>query len=215
MIKDITIYKGKKYTRYPESKDRVSRVYFQRSKKRLHRVIYEDNYGPIPKGWHIHHKDGDTLNNDISNLEAKKGSDHIKEHMLEKMRDKDFKEKVLMNLKIAQEEAKAWHSSPDGRKQHLKNGKILLSSSPLREKKYECTCVVCEKIYFIDQLQYNSPRKNIYCSRNCKATGRHRSGIDNEQRKCAWCSSTFTVNKYSKIKCCSVSCSSYLRESKN
>jgi hypothetical protein len=34
-----------------------------------HRFIWETLRGPIPKGYTIHHKDGDRTNNDINNLE--------------------------------------------------------------------------------------------------------------------------------------------------
>ena len=34
-----------------------------------HRIVYEKHHGPIPSGYDVHHRDGDKLNNDISNLE--------------------------------------------------------------------------------------------------------------------------------------------------
>ncbi len=34
------------------------------------RKIYEDNFGPIPKGYVVIHSDGDNKNDDPSNLEA-------------------------------------------------------------------------------------------------------------------------------------------------
>lgn len=46
----------------------------------VHRLIYEEAYGPIPKGYHIHHKDGNKLNNDLSNLEILTASEHIRLH---------------------------------------------------------------------------------------------------------------------------------------
>lgn len=49
-------------------------------RKRLHRLIYEDNFGVIPKGYVIHHKDGNKLNNCIINLEAIPHSKHSTEH---------------------------------------------------------------------------------------------------------------------------------------
>lgn len=77
MTNRITIeYKGKKYYRYPDSKRRQLRVYYWRHDKwkgapvALHRQIYEDNFGLIPKGWHIHHIDGNTENNSPQNLQA-------------------------------------------------------------------------------------------------------------------------------------------------
>ena len=48
--------------------------------KQLHRLIYEDHYGPIPKGMQIHHIDGDTTNNNIDNLEMISISEHNKRH---------------------------------------------------------------------------------------------------------------------------------------
>lgn len=36
----------------------------------LHKVVYEDNFGEIPRGFIIHHKDKNKQNNDPSNLEA-------------------------------------------------------------------------------------------------------------------------------------------------
>lgn len=36
--------------------------------KKLHRLIYESEYGPIPEGHVIHHLDGNKLNNDLDNL---------------------------------------------------------------------------------------------------------------------------------------------------
>lgn len=38
--------------------------------KLLHRLIYEHEYGDIPKGYQIHHVDGDKLNNYPLNLKA-------------------------------------------------------------------------------------------------------------------------------------------------
>ena len=83
MARKITIeYGGKKYHRYPDSKRRQLRVYYWRHDKwkqapvALHRQIYIDNFGPIPKGFHIHHKDGDTENNSPDNLQALSASAH-------------------------------------------------------------------------------------------------------------------------------------------
>lgn len=77
MANRITIeYKGVKYHRYPDAKRRQLRVYYQHHGKWkeppvfLHRKIYEDNFGPIPAGYHIHHKDGNTENNSPDNLQA-------------------------------------------------------------------------------------------------------------------------------------------------
>lgn len=49
-----------------------------RNKKtvRIHRLVYETFVGDIPKGFHIHHIDGNRQNNRIDNLELVHPSDH-------------------------------------------------------------------------------------------------------------------------------------------
>jgi hypothetical protein len=45
-----------------------------------YRKIYEDHFGKIPDGYHIHHIDGNPLNNDISNLQCLSPEDHKNIH---------------------------------------------------------------------------------------------------------------------------------------
>ena len=49
--------------------------------KLLHRLIYEEVYGSIPKGYAIHHIDGDKTNNSPGNLMLLSKSNHHKLHM--------------------------------------------------------------------------------------------------------------------------------------
>lgn len=46
----------------------------------IYRKIYESYYGPIPKGFHIHHVDGDHSNNQIDNLCLLSAQDHYNTH---------------------------------------------------------------------------------------------------------------------------------------
>ena len=46
----------------------------------VHRLIYEYFIGNIPKGYHIHHIDGNKQNNSIDNLECISPSEHNKRH---------------------------------------------------------------------------------------------------------------------------------------
>lgn len=48
--------------------------------KYLHRVIFEDFYGWIPEGYHVHHKDGNPLNNCIMNLQLVHWRKHLSDH---------------------------------------------------------------------------------------------------------------------------------------
>ena len=48
----------------------------KRNTLRIHRLVYENFAGEIPKGYHIHHKDGNKQNNMITNLEALSPKEH-------------------------------------------------------------------------------------------------------------------------------------------
>jgi hypothetical protein len=48
--------------------------------KRLHKLIYEKYNGPVPKGYHIHHKDGNSLNNNLNNLQCLTENEHHSLH---------------------------------------------------------------------------------------------------------------------------------------
>ena len=48
----------------------------------LHRVIWEEAFGPIPPNHDIHHVDDDRHNNDIANLESMTHSEHSRHHGL-------------------------------------------------------------------------------------------------------------------------------------
>lgn len=47
----------------------------------LHALKWEKAHGPIPHSWHVHHIDGDKLNNRISNLICVTASQHGKLHV--------------------------------------------------------------------------------------------------------------------------------------
>lgn len=87
MAKETIIYNGQKYNRYPESKRRQLRVYYWKHDKwksppiALHRQIWIDNFGEIPAGYSVHHKDGNTFNNSIDNLEIFSKSKHSVLHI--------------------------------------------------------------------------------------------------------------------------------------
>lgn len=47
-----------------------------------HIIVWEKHNGEIPKGFHIHHKNGDKLDNRIDNLEMMSASEHTRLHAI-------------------------------------------------------------------------------------------------------------------------------------
>ncbi len=70
------VYGDKKFT---ISKDGYYRSTIDRKRHvSLHRYKWEKEIGDIPAGYDIHHRDGNKLNNEISNLECLPKSEHTK-----------------------------------------------------------------------------------------------------------------------------------------
>lgn len=170
--------------------------YFQHKGKRLHRAVWEYHNGTIPKGYHIHHKDANRSNNDISNLELVYASDHSSNHM----KDPKRKEMARESVKKAIAAAPEWHKSNEGRQWHSEHAKEAWEGRALSTY----ICDHCGKT-FQTKLVYGS-HSNHFCSNNCKSAYRRALGLDNEERICPVCGKAFMVNKYSRASSCSKEC---------
>lgn len=200
-------YNGVKFRRYPHAATRSDRVYFtpgiadrQRGKKRLHEEIWMDNNGPIPADHHIHHRDGNPLNNDAGNLECLPVLEHHRHHHVGQCSDR--KRRHLEEIRPL---AAAWHSSPAGIEWHRQHAyKSIRAVEPT-----EHVCERCGKTF------ETIPKKtNRFCSNACKAAARRASGVDDIEFTCQVCGEAFTANRYSKRKVCSRSCAATLRKLK-
>ena len=185
-------YNGLKFTR----DDKTGYYLNSTIRKRLHRYVYENEAGEIPKGYHIHHKDHDKSNNDISNLELLHHSEHLSLHG--KHRFENNKEEVIKNLEEnARPKAIEWHKSDSGKtwhKEHYENMKEKL------HEKVKTNCLECSNEF--DGLKNRSK----FCSNKCKSKYRRKSGVDDIEKKCEFCGKSFKINKYSKTRFCSRSC---------
>lgn len=72
-----------------------------------YRKIYEQHYGPIPKGYHIHHKDMNHANDDPLNLEALSPDEHAQKH--------GFLTNFIMAQSTAVERSHASRRKPENR----------------------------------------------------------------------------------------------------
>lgn len=159
----------------------------------LHRAIYEFHNGKIKDWHHIHHINGNTKDNDISNLQEISISDHMMLHQTD-----ERKEQSRKSIMHAMEYAKEWHNSEEGRawhKQHFNNSLVKVF-----DRKIVKSCVVCDK-KFTTCFEHAK-----YCSNKCKTKARYLSGVDNETRSCSICNNEFVCNKYSAKKTCSKNC---------
>jgi len=158
----------------------VSRGYARNGHKFIHRMTWEFYNGPIPKGFDIHHKDGNKMNNHISNLECLSHSKHLSLHM------KENSKKVH-----------AWLATKKGKKFLSEKAKKEWDKMPLKT----FTCENCNKEF---QTKHNRHVK--FCGNNCVMAARNKSGIDNIERLCVICSNPFTINRYQKTVTCSKTC---------
>ena len=133
---------------------------YKQEHKRFHQEVWQYYNGEIPKGYHIHHKDGDRANNEINNLEAVKIKEHLSRHYKENWKDKDFREKVRKNCNNIRPLTKEWHSSEEGRKWHSEQAKTAWQ----KRKTVIKECEVCKK-------EFEAYRASIarFCHPNCKA----------------------------------------------
>lgn len=170
-------------------------------RERLHVYVWRKHNGPIPEGYHVHHVDEDKSHNDIDNLCCMPRGAHESLHGLERAALKyDEMRKNLVENAIPK--AAEWHRGEAGREWHRQNYKRHLAVRPQKEH----TCQYCGKTYLSKKNESSK-----FCSNNCKAAARRKSGVDNETRKCIVCGKDFRCNKYSVVKCCSRECSAQFR----
>lgn len=165
VLDPITVYfDGGLYRLWPQER------YWSRSGQRLHRAVWSVAFGPIPKGCHIHHRDNDTSNNHLSNLECVDGSEHLSKEWHRTKADQPE------HFTIAARSAAAkWHQSDAGRLWHSRTAKRTKSWT--KWTRAERPCQHCGTM--VDMVIRKSGNQQKYCSETCKALAyRKRNGID-------------------------------------
>ena len=171
-------------------------------RKHLHQYVWEKEHGPIPKGYEIHHIDGNTMNNDITNLMMVTIKEHKEIHANNISEERmDYLRKNLD--KNARPKAIKWHKSEKGSEWHKKHYEKYKEKFH-RKDTFKCEC--CG-----EQFESVVTGVNRFCSNKCKSKFRRDSGVDDVYRTCELCGNNFKVNKYSKAKTCSRSCANRLR----
>ena len=71
--------------------------YYRNGQTTLHRYKYEQKYGMILPGFHLHHKDDNKQNNCFSNLKILTLQEHANVHKLMRWK-KIFEKQMMLNL---------------------------------------------------------------------------------------------------------------------
>ena len=175
---ETVLFNGRRYNRYPESNNPAHRRYFARAGHRLHRDVWEFYKGPIPEGMHIHHIDGNTANNDISNLECCTKDAHWDEHRA-RIAERGRSEKQIRHLNSIRDKAAEWHRSEEGKAWHREHAKQSLAKTWGKPRKFLSLTKLCAWCGI--EIQAKTERKR-FCSAGCQtAESRFRLGKSRTQ----------------------------------
>lgn len=173
---ESAVFQGVVYSRYIDSDDVGHQQYFVLVNKKLkgiypsklHRAIYESVHGKIPAKYHVHHKDKNPLNNDISNLECVNPTDHNKKHDADRtwrVRGKTF---PLICMQCKQEYLSY---NPAGHRNNFCSKDCSKLFNRLLKRHYIWKdCVICETKFLASPYQNQKT-----CSKSCGTALGHRT----------------------------------------
>jgi len=163
-------------------------------KIRAHVWVWKYHHNLVPKGWHVHHRDGNKSNNHIENLTIMSVSDHVKHHFSE---DENRKIKAREWCEKIRPQTKAWHASPEGKAWH----KLHAIKSNFGYGEFiKYNCQQCSQEY---QSRLKGEGTTKFCSNNCKSAWRRANKLDDVLKKCPICYKEFLINRYRKTLTCS------------
>lgn len=199
---------GITFRRYPADPRFGTRNYYtpgpgdrQKGYESYHREVWKRAHGTIPAGHHIHHRDGNPLNNRLENLECLPGADHLVRYHSEWEPERVSAQREWMEA--VRSLAADWHASEEGLAWHRRHGKATWEGREPRTFR-------CDQCGAEFESRDGRPREHRFCSNKCKVAWRRATRADDETRVCAWCLCEFKVNRYLDARCCSKSCALYL-----
>jgi len=141
--------------------------------KGLHIAIWEEATGKtVPTGHHVHHKDGNQLNNHPDNLACITAKENLS---LPKQGDRPKQKAHLAKARQSQA-FKDWHAATRGSEWRKKIQRMAMEAR--RANPHHKVCQVCGTPY--DTIE----KRSKYCSKQCqwKASGRRRRIRKNRRR---------------------------------
>lgn len=166
--------------------------------KRLHIYVWEKHNGKVPKGYHVHHVDFNTNNNELSNLQLLSQREHLSLH------GKKESNRALARInvqKYAQPKSLEWRKTQACSDWAKKNYETSLKKA--HEKAVEKVCECCGKEYTAEICKRTIAR---FCSNACKSKWRRDNHIDDVEHFCVVCGKTHITTKYKGRQTCSPEC---------
>jgi len=150
---------------------------------RMHRYVWEKHNGPIPEGFHIHHRDGDKANNTIDNLILIPKEFHLSYHGEKKASSEVAKANMEERVRPAEVE---WHKSEaakDFHREHYEQYTREIWLQPITK-----VCQYCGKEY---QTVHAKGTTSKYCSIDCKNKAKNLREHPRITKKCHTCGKEF------------------------
>jgi hypothetical protein len=224
-FREVVEFDGRKYYRYPFARYRWQREYFICSSngKPLHEAVWEKANGPKPAGCEIHHKDGNSFNNALENLECLTKEEHLQRHVELGTRKNNRKGNNPVICDICGKTFEGHNGTTPYRvcsEQCLARARLaamrfikFVGSDSLDREFNGDGSHVCENC---GQPFIPGRTDSKFCCQKCRDAYAWKHGLTTVQRKkpytvtCAVCGKTFeTRNKGTR--CCSQSCVNYYR----
>lgn len=176
--------------------------HYKKSSLSIHRVIYQYYYGEVPSNIDIHHRNFNPADNDISNLQPLKRSDHRHAHKNQKP-----------TKKICPVCSKEFVPTKKGKRKQICCS-VECGNIHRRKPKLKKNCIICGKEFFVSGKHPDV----LCCSRSCgakfAASKIRKPTIISKPtiiKTCPICGKQFSNStNINTIKCCSRSCGAKL-----
>ena len=169
----------------------------------LHQLMWRYCVGEIPKGYDIHHKDLNALNNDISNFQMLTKAQHIRLHKKQQIEQpQTFICKICGKDFLAVKSEKNYFCSEKCR-----------SADKRKRRQEERICIICGQ-----KFSTVKSNKTQTCSPKCANKLRWQSRKNKPSKKkayekiCSYCGKNFSVDRaHRQVQCCSAHCAALKR----
>jgi hypothetical protein len=178
---------------------------------RLHREVWEKGYGPIPEGFHVHHKNGDKGDNRLESLELLSHGEHSARHAAAKLaphRGRALRNAVAARLRNSADRKLRQLACIQCGGQYTSGARHptrFCSSRCVEAARSGAFAGQIRKCEHCGEEYLAKKRVQRYCSRLCNARACYEREATVREVKCAQCGAVFTSGR-SNARFCGRSC---------